>query len=176
MIDTSVSGLTMTDSKGRQLYQYGMKEPAFTESAGQNTEIAYEKSQDIRYLKCITKENSLGWTITYYTDLSHQSAPSLSATITYIILIAVAAITVFILIASLITSAVTSPMKKLLHSIQHFQTGDFDQQVEIKYNDEIGQLTEGYNQMVNRIRELIQQNYEIKIQEQRRSLPLFRHR
>lgn len=170
VIDTSVSGLTMTDSKGRQLYQYGMKEPAFTESAGQNTEIAYEKSQDIRYLKCITKENSLGWTITYYTDLSHQSAPSLSATITYIILIAVAAITVFILIASLITSAVTSPMKKLLHSIQHFQTGDFDQQVEIKYNDEIGQLTEGYNQMVNRIRELIQQNYEIKIQEQKAQL------
>lgn len=170
VIDTSVSGLTMTDSKGRLLYQYGMKEPAFSNAPGQSTEISYEKSQDIQYLKCITKENSLGWRITYYTDLSHQAAPSLSTTITYIILIAVAAITVFILIASLITSAVTSPMKKLLHSIQHFQTGDFDQQVEIKYNDEIGQLTEGYNQMVNRIKELIQQNYEIKIQEQKAQL------
>ncbi|WP_394922292.1 sensor histidine kinase [uncultured Robinsoniella sp.] len=170
VIDTNVSGLTMTDSKGRPLYQYGMKEPDFSESTEQSTEISYEKSQDIRYLKCITKENSLNWTITYYTDLSHQAAPSLSNTITYIILIAVAAITVFILIASLITSAVTSPMKKLLYSIQHFQTGDFDQQVEIKYNDEIGQLTEGYNQMVNRIRELIQQNYEIKIQEQKAQL------
>lgn len=170
VIDTSVSGLTMTDSKGRLLYQYGMKEPSFSNAPGQSTEISYEKSQDIQYLKCITKENSLGWRITYYTDLSHQAAPSLSATITYIILIAVAAITVFILIASLITSAVTSPMKKLLHSIQHFQTGDFDQQVEIKYNDEIGQLTEGYNQMVNRIKELIQQNYEIKIQEQKAQL------
>ena len=84
----------------------------------------------------------------------------------YVILIALAAVSVFCFMAMLLTKAVTAPLKKLLLSMEKFQKGDFQQYVEVKYEDEIGQLTRGYNHMVSHIKELVHQNYAIKMKEQ----------
>lgn len=170
VINTQTSGLLMMAEDGSKLYTYGKSLDIKEELSPDSNPVQYQIIDNQKYLVCTSTANSLGWKISYYTDLTLLPGPSISSTITYIILIAIAAITVFVLMASLITSAVTSPMKKLLLSIQHFQDGDFNQQVEVKNNDEIGQLTQGYNQMVGHIKDLIQQNYEIQIQEQKAQL------
>ncbi|GGG54120.1 sensor histidine kinase [Paenibacillus radicis (ex Gao et al. 2016)] len=53
-----------------------------------------------------------------------------------------------------------NPLKRLLKSMRELQSGDFSQYVDMELRDEIGQLGHGYNIMVTKIKELIQDVYE----------------
>jgi two-component system sensor histidine kinase YesM len=87
--------------------------------------------------------------------------------------------TIFIVFISLLfsfplilltSSLLTSPIKKLLKSMKHFQLGNFDEKVQFLYNDEIGQLGKGYNNMVISIKELIDKAYVLQIKEREAEL------
>jgi two-component system sensor histidine kinase YesM len=64
------------------------------------------------------------------------------------------------------------PLKRILKSMREVQAGDFSQQVEVTLRDEIGQLGKGYNIMVSRIRELIQDVYESELSKKESELRL----
>ncbi|QJD84866.1 sensor histidine kinase [Cohnella herbarum] len=64
------------------------------------------------------------------------------------------------------------PLKKILKSMREVQAGDFSQQVDVTLRDEIGQLGNGYNIMVTRIRELIQDVYQSEISKKESELRL----
>lgn len=64
----------------------------------------------------------------------------------------------------------TAPITKLLKSMKSFQLGNFDERVEFKYNDEIGELGYVYNNMVRNIKELIDKVYILQIKEQEAEL------
>ncbi len=70
----------------------------------------------------------------------------------------------------LILSFLTAPINKLLKSMKRFQQGNFEESVEFKYKDEIGQLGEGYNKMVVNIKELINKAYVLQIKEREAEL------
>lgn len=70
----------------------------------------------------------------------------------------------------LISSYLTAPIKRLLESMKKFQQGCFDEHVEIKYDDEIGKLGMGYNQMVANVKELINNVYVLQIKEREAEL------
>lgn len=87
--------------------------------------------------------------------------------------------TVFIVLVSLLFSfplmlltstLLTSPVKKLLKSMKQFQQGNFDERVKFVFNDEIGQLGTGYNDMVTSIKELIDKAYVLQIKEREAEL------
>jgi two-component system sensor histidine kinase YesM len=63
----------------------------------------------------------------------------------------------------LTSTLLTAPIKKLLESMKQFQQGNFDEKVKFLYNDEIGQLGKGYNNMVVSIKELINKAYILTI-------------
>ncbi|MDO4274245.1 MAG: sensor histidine kinase [Eubacteriales bacterium] len=160
------SSLAVYDNKGNQLFSAGNELPEAVLKNGDKEKISHQLIDSRQHLVCFTDRNSLGWKIYYDMDLSRIIKKDFWNSYAYVILIALAAVSVFGIMAVLLTKAVTSPLKKLIGSMEKFQKGDFDQYVEVKYEDEIGQLTRGYNHMVSHIKDLIHQNYAIKMKEQ----------
>lgn len=70
----------------------------------------------------------------------------------------------------IISNVVTKPLLRLREAIVEVSTGDFDHQVEITTQDEIGEVAQCFNRMVNSIRELIEKNYVITLQEKESEL------
>ena len=65
----------------------------------------------------------------------------------------------------IISNVVTKPLLRLREAIVEVSTGDFDHQVEITTQDEIGEVAQCFNRMVNSIRELIEKNDVITLQD-----------
>lgn len=70
----------------------------------------------------------------------------------------------------IISNIVTKPLQKLSEAIERFSEGDFEQQVEVMTHDEVGEVAECFNRMVYDIKELIDKNYVITLQEKESEL------
>ena len=70
----------------------------------------------------------------------------------------------------LISAMVTRPLRKVSAAIQRFSTGDFEQQLEVETEDEIGQVAKCFNEMVGEIKKLIDENYVITLSEKESEL------
>ncbi|NCC45121.1 MAG: HAMP domain-containing protein, partial [Clostridia bacterium] len=69
-----------------------------------------------------------------------------------------------------ISNIVTKPLSVVREAIQKFSQGDFGQQVTVTTHDEVGEVAECFNQMVGSIRDLINKNYVITLQEKESEL------
>lgn len=70
----------------------------------------------------------------------------------------------------IISNIVTKPLRKLNRAINDVSEGNFDQQVEVLTHDEVGEVAECFNRMVLAIKELIDKNYVITLQEKESEL------
>jgi len=70
----------------------------------------------------------------------------------------------------LVSNIIAKPLGRLSHAMNQFKQGDFSQQVPVAANDEVGQVTECFNQMVLEIKELIDNNYVITLKEKESEL------
>ncbi|HYE82086.1 MAG TPA: sensor histidine kinase [Clostridia bacterium] len=68
------------------------------------------------------------------------------------------------------SSVLTLPVKQLLNSMEKVKNGDFKEKVDFKYNDEIGMLGVQYNDMVDKINNLIGKVYKLQIKEREAEL------
>lgn len=71
---------------------------------------------------------------------------------------------------ALVSNILAKPLGRLSHAMNQFKQGDFSQQVPVAANDEVGQVTECFNQMVLEIKELIDNNYVITLKEKESEL------
>lgn len=65
----------------------------------------------------------------------------------------------------MISNLVTKPLHKVSIAIRKFSDGDFEQKVEVTTRDEVGEVAECFNYMVEAIKNLINENYVIKLHE-----------
>lgn len=70
----------------------------------------------------------------------------------------------------IISNIVTKPLRQVSEAIRKFSTGDFEQQVEVATHDEVGEVARCFNRMVGDIKNLIDQNYVITLQEKESEL------
>lgn len=70
----------------------------------------------------------------------------------------------------IISNIVTNPLHKLTLAINEVSNGDLEQQVEVMTHDEVGEVAECFNRMVLALKELIEENYVIKLQEKESEL------
>lgn len=70
----------------------------------------------------------------------------------------------------IISNIVTRPLGELSNAINKFSTGDFSQQVNVKSEDEIGEVANCFNRMVGDIKTLIDENYVMTIRERESEL------
>jgi two-component system, sensor histidine kinase YesM len=110
-----------------------------------------------------------GWISLYAVPLSVLTEELSSIKLVMLILI-LAYLILSIPLLMFFSSFLTSPLKTLLISMRRFQNGQFDEKVTIKYRDEIGQLSRGYNNMVMNIKSLVDDVYMLKLKEQEAEL------
>ncbi len=70
----------------------------------------------------------------------------------------------------IISNIVTNPLHKLTLAINEVSNGDLEQQVEVTTHDEVGEVAECFNRMVLALKELIDENYVITLQEKESEL------
>lgn len=63
------------------------------------------------------------------------------------------------------SSLLTKPIKNLVASMSRVKNGNFKEKVTFKYNDEIGELGQDYNEMISYINNLLSQVYALEIEE-----------
>ncbi|MCD1261161.1 sensor histidine kinase [Paenibacillus athensensis] len=85
-------------------------------------------------------------------------------------LIVILTLLLSVIVSWIVASVITKPMKHIVISMKKFQKGDFTQQVPVNSRDEIGQLASGYNIMVKRIHELIENVFESEIRQKQSEL------
>ncbi|MGE5703768.1 MAG: methyl-accepting chemotaxis protein, partial [Clostridia bacterium] len=73
-----------------------------------------------------------------------------------ILLLSIGLLLAFAIILFWIIRSITQPLKRLSHSTSIVATGDLRETLTTKSKDEIGELTNNYNDMVSRLREIIQ--------------------
>ena len=62
-------------------------------------------------------------------------------------------------------STLIRPIRRLQRFMKNVQVGDFSRRVPVESSDEIGQLTNGFNQMVEKLSELMEEVYFSKLRE-----------
>jgi len=88
----------------------------------------------------------------------------------FTIVLVLACLALSVPLITLILNYLASPLTALLKSMKRFQQGNFNESVAFRYNDEIGQLADGYNNMVKNIKQLIDQVYVLQIREREAEL------
>ena len=77
---------------------------------------------------------------------------------------------VFFPLSMLISILLTRPLEDLMHSMEQIKEGDFSQHIEVVSDDEIGQLSKTFNQMVTDLRDLIDKNYVMTLRQKEMEL------
>jgi two-component system sensor histidine kinase YesM len=116
-----------------------------------------DDSTGVDRLITIQTVNNVGWKIVgvSYMDEIVTTRKEISAFLLWLLLCVLA----FVLLITLYMSAkISQPIKRLEKSMQLVERGNFDIHIPIRRDDEVGRLSRRFNLMVNRIRELMNQN------------------
>lgn len=173
-LQSGLENLLITDLKGNSFYQWGsnagiLKEYFSTdpEDTSSGFRITGNKKDSLLVTYGAVAES--GWKA--ISSIPMQLVRSeINSGKTMIIFTTLACIVIFFPLSLLISSMLTAPIKRLLKSMKRFEKGDFSQQVTIRNQDEVGQLGQGYNNMVTSIKELFEKVYMLQIKEKEAEL------
>lgn len=120
------------------------------------------KGKDAK-LYTISQSEKTGWTVVSCANIPELLKRNSQARITYLIT-AVVLMAAALILSSIVSRGITRPIQKLRVSMKKVQEGNFNEgNVEVEAVNEIGSLTEAFNVMTRKIRELMEQNvYEQK--------------
>ncbi|MBT2655645.1 histidine kinase [Bacillus sp. ISL-18] len=135
-------------------------------TAGSDTEILDNKRKDF---VTFTFSQNLGWrflTAVPYRDLTGgiiQIEKTISTTIIVSLIFAY-------LIGFGFATSIIRPIRRLQHFMKEVETGHLEGSVVVDSNDEIGQLTAGFNNTVKKLAHLLEEVYVSKLREAEMSL------
>lgn len=175
-IQNDKEGMLIIDEAGNTVSKSGVsligsnfKNSAFYLDSLKNTEgYTTDTINELQYL--VTYSQMKGGWKTFYAVPIDTLKKEINSVKGYTILVIVLCLLFSIPLMMLMLSFLTAPIKKLLKSMKRFQQGNFEERVEFKYKDEIGQLGDGYNKMVVNIKELINKAYILQIKEREAEL------
>lgn len=161
-------GVVMTDSSGTCLYA--------TDSSlvGQDlsgTSELLSGSGDIQVYTGNTSEYGCTVRILINTRDAFSQISSLQ-TLTYILL--TVSILLLLLAAILFSRQITRPIRRMTASIAQVGQGNFDLNLPVERNDEIGVLSESFNEMSRELKKTINQSYVARIRQTEAELTALR--
>lgn len=95
------------------------------------------------------------WTVSSLTPKSDISA-RIAQTRQYLIVVIAALVVLSIVLATIISRTIASPLKLLIREMRQVEMGNFRGSVNVRSFDEINSLVASFNRMVNRMDELIE--------------------
>lgn len=163
-------GILITDQSGNVITSWGLPiKLSDIASSLKDTSLRHKMLEMGPYFMTYSDVNQLNWRIYYAMDKEHFTQPVRKNKL-FILLIIGLCMFLSLPILLLLTTYITSPLKKLVTSMEGFKKGDFTESVNIVRDDEFGTLGHTYNDMVVEIRDLIDQNYVLAIKEREAEL------
>ncbi|MBA2938988.1 sensor histidine kinase [Paenibacillus sp. CGMCC 1.16610] len=132
---------------------------------GKGTLINEKKDEFVTY----SKSQFLGWTLYMavpYSELS-QGTGYIGNTIVWTTIITLCIAYIF---GVGFASSIIRPIRNLQHFMKKVEIGVFSQKVAVESRDEIGMLTNGFNKMVEKLKNLLEEIYFSKLKETEMSL------
>lgn len=112
---------------------------------------------------------NLGWTFVTsipYAEL-RKEAGRIGQAISWTVILSLAAAYI---LGMAFASAIISPIRKLQQFMRKIEVGDFSAKIQVDSNDELGQLSQGFNKMVTRLSALMEEIYFSRLRETEASL------
>ncbi|OKP92807.1 two-component sensor histidine kinase [Paenibacillus sp. P3E] len=116
------------------------------------------------YLAVYTVSKQTGWTTMVTIPLSRILSP-VEKNRNTLILTTLAIIAFALFVATIISHALTKPLKSMVRLMKQVQHGNLEVWLHPKYNDEIGMLGSHFNRMIVRVKDLLQ---EVSLTEKRK--------
>ncbi|WP_379132030.1 sensor histidine kinase [Paenibacillus sp. sgz500958] len=165
----------ITDSTGVLMYAGNDTQGQLAEKQARNTQLLLKKAtkpeghfqMDLdgqKYLSVYTVSKETGWTTMVTIPLSRILSPVQKNRNT-VVLTTLLIILFALIVATVISHALTKPLKSLVRLMKQVQHGNLDVWVHPKYNDEIGMLGSHFNRMIIRVKDLLN---EVSVTEKRK--------
>lgn len=151
--DPAVSGILITNRQGQLLYP---ETPAmFTADDLKASPDAGRIMKNNRFYRLIHRsEATTGWTITAYFQEDKLYEPIYKIRKATVITTITSAL-VCLLVSLLMSRKISEPVRRLRMLMKRVGQGDFNLHFDVRRQDEIGALGAGFNQMVKKIKALI---------------------
>ena len=171
----SRSYVFVIDQEGNIVY-HPQQQQLYTELQTENIDAIMETQEDTIYagsgdsrrMYSIVRSEKTGWTVVGSVYTSALLANSRRTQRIYLYLVVVFVILALI-VSVILTKNLTSPIQRLRDSMAKVQEGDFSgERLPVTNQNEIGNLTESFNVMTERIQELMDQN-RMEQEEKRKS-------
>ncbi|MGG6313200.1 cache domain-containing sensor histidine kinase [Paenibacillus macerans] len=117
-----------------------------------------------KYLIVYNVEANDGWKLVKPMPYSNIYAAA-TATRNLGYLIGLVFLLIAVILVTLISNKITSPLKDLSLQMRRFSEGTFDAEIPVKGRDEIAYLSRHFNRMVRRTNDLINERYKMKLVE-----------
>lgn len=168
---TNEDGEIITDSKGQWIGQSITDTPYFASQASRPLAAVDWTSPDSKWLVAHQQSSQTGWHIVVVrprSELIEQLKPIKS----FAFLVMAGLLVLAISCTWYISTWVTKPITNLLVSMRKVQKGDFSQSIDVVDADELSQLSQGYNTMVRRVGQLIEEVYQVQLKQKDSELKL----
>lgn len=171
----NISNVGIMDETGEFIYQNKNKNlhtifPALrdTITSIQNGSFRHKIEQE-EYLIIVKQINFQGWKIVLAIPIKALYENSNMIKIVTAITV-ISCIIVFIFITFFLVNMMTSRLKKLIKRMRNIEEGNFNVSMMVKGNDEITELSLGFNSMTESIRNLIKEVYTNKLEKKEAEL------
>ncbi len=118
-----------------------------------------------KYIACFDTSTVTGWisaAVIPYDELMSDILPAIK---TYTLLISVIFFLISIPLVYLLSGLIFNPIQKLLAAMKRMGQGNFEEKIMVERKDELGYFVEKFNHLNDKIRQLIEENYEVKLRE-----------
>lgn len=149
------------DSNMRHLAQNRADDPIVARAAG-NRGVFRHDAEDGRRIVIYDRSDKTGWKVIISVPVSvltKDAAANRNFTMATATMIGFLALVVSVFFSF----ALTRPLRSLMQLMKHVQAGNLDVSFPVRRQDEIGMLGFHFNRMINRIRELINDNYHMQL-------------
>ncbi|NBD25766.1 cache domain-containing sensor histidine kinase [Paenibacillus glycinis] len=168
---TNNDGEIISDSQGRWIGQSIRQTPYYQSQAGRALKEVDWAPPSSSWLITHERSKLTGWHVIVVrprSELIGQLKPIKSFTLLVIIGLLILAISC----TWYISTWFTKPITQLLASMRKVQKGDFTQSISVVDEDELSQLNRGYNTMVRRVGQLIEEVYQVELKQKDSELKL----
>lgn len=164
----NTDGTVLSDSSGQYIGKSFDSMPYFNSPI--KDPIQFDAHIDTsKWLFSHTQSSLTGWDILVVQPRSELLAELHRITYTTAMIICIT-LGIALLLSWAVSGMIISPIRTILTSMKRFQKGNFYEHVTIDSHDELGEFGAGYNIMVQRIRELVDDVYSFELKQKQAEL------
>lgn len=174
MLQSTNEGIVVVGGEGEEFARVGTVDDGLLRKLKEQKDIWKQKEvhgfirQDGYYVFHVENEET-GIQVYYMSPRSNWSRQIVHNLMLPILLIAALLICSWP-ISRIAAYSMARPMENLNRAMDRFKSGDFDQQIPVETNDELGRLAETFNQMARETKILIDRNYVMALREKQSEL------